>query len=412
MGNFNSKTVISQCLNWLDIPEWICSFLDYRTQKLTCRAAILLGIEAQLSGRQDPESIVYNLQVDDELKALTGLTSLSASQFSRGLNEMPTFLLQYLLQSVSCDVQAKLREARPGARTDKTIPKLSIIDSSSIPLPEFHGKWAYCSKDRNSVKLHLRLSTEWPDLAIPNKVILSTGAVTDSEVAVELVTEQGTTYVMDRGYINYAHYKKWLDSGILFVARLQTKNKTRILETRLTPEEESDLLLDADVLIQVTKKPETTIKLRLVEFKDEKNRVYRLITSNWELTAREIADIYRERWGIELFFKWMKQNLHLSKLYSYKPNAVWNQIYLALIAHALCVLVKLHTGAKQGLCQILKLMRVYISRSWEMLLAALFREPTKTSQGRRKKPKRGRKRLHPEKKKGIKVIIRSEENNQ
>ncbi|XID94073.1 IS4 family transposase [Paenibacillaceae bacterium WGS1546] len=410
MGNNISKTVISQCLEWLDIPEFVSDFLDYRTNKLTLAASIRLFVEAQLSDRQDPECIVENLRDSEELQALTGLTSLSASRFSRKLSELPTWFLQYLFEDLTRRIHTALQQTCEDRGLKKELIPLSIIDSSSITLPDYHGKWAYFSKGKNQVKLHMRLSTQWPDLAIPSKVVLSTGAVADTEVAIELVTEQGTTYVMDRGYINYAHFKKWLKAGIRFVVRVQKRSKTQILEKRVLPSEEPDLLLDADVLMAVPERPNETMRLRLVEFKDDKERTYRLITSRWDLSAREIADIYRARWDIELFFKWMKQYLRLAKLYSNKPTAVWNQIYMALIAHALCVLVKLETGTKHGLCKVLKLMRQYMAKSWEKLLDALFRKPTKTSKGRQKKRKRGPPKKHPKKYVAQKLVLENEFN--
>lgn len=409
IGNFNSKTVICQCLEWLNIPQFVCDFLDYRKQKLTLAAFVRLSVEAQLSGRKDPECVVENLRDSPELQVLTGLASLSASQFSRRLSEVPTWLFQWLFEDITRRLHEKLRSGKSKGLAPKVVP-LTLIDSSSITLSSHFGKWAYVNKTKNQVKLHLSLSTQWPDLAIPQKVVLSTGAVADTEVAIELVTEQGTTYVMDRGYLNYAHFKKWLEAGILFVVRVQKNSKTKILEKRELPAEEANLLLDADVLMVVPHEPDQTMRLRLVEFKDDKGRLYRLITSRWDLSAREIADVYRARWDIELFFKWMKQYLRLANLYSNKPTAVWNQIYMALIAHALCVLVKLETETAHGLCKVLKLMRQYIFKNWEKLLDALFRKPTKRSKGRQKKPKRGRPRKHPVKYVAQKMVLTNEFN--
>ena len=143
---------------------------------------------------------------------------------------------------------------------------------------------------------------------------------------------------MDRGTSTTPISRSGSRLAFSSVARIQKRSKTRILEnTRLLPAEDPNLLLDADVLMAIPDQPQETMRLRLIEFKDDKERTYRLITSRWDVTAREIADIYRARWDIELFFKWMKQYLRLAKLYSNKPCAVWNQIYMTLIAHALCV---------------------------------------------------------------------------
>lgn len=405
MGNNNSKTVFSQCLEWLEIPPIISDFLDYRSPKLTIGATVRLFVEACLSGRKDTESIAINLKASPELQELTGVESISHSQLTRKLGQFPVWLSQYLFDRILGDLGNLLEETCTRKVPELPVGPLTLVDSSGIKLPGYSGKWAYVNKDKNQVKLHLSLSTEWPDIAVPRKVVLSTGAVSDTEVAFELVTDRGTTYVMDRGYIHYAHFKAWLEAGISFVARIQKRSKTQVLEERPIPEGEPDLLRDADVQMEVPKDRTQKMRLRLVEFKDSKDRTYRVVTTRWDLTAREVAECYRARWGIELFFKWMKQYLKLSKLYSAKPEAVWNHIYLCLISHALCALVKLKSGTGHGLCKVLKYMRQYMAKGWEEMLAELNRSPSKFSRGRQKKPIRGRPRKHPKKYKAQKQIL-------
>ncbi|UKS27135.1 IS4 family transposase [Paenibacillus sp. HWE-109] len=400
MGIVPDKTVISQCLQLLDLPKAVCDILDYRTQKLTVRSAILLFIEAQLARREEPTAIEEHLRSNENLQALVGTKSISASRFSRKLNELPTFLLQYAFQEINRRIAQTLRESSHVKVRD--VKKLTIIDSTTISLPNFHGQWAYCSKTQNSVKMHTYLCTDFPDMAYPSKVILSTGAVADSEVAIELLTDKNTTYVMDRGYINYAFFKKWAEANIRFVVRIQANSKTTVIQARPVPEDDPGLLRDADVQMVVPKHPDQKVTLRLVEFKDDKKRIYRVVTTRWDLSAREIANLYRDRWMIELFFKWMKQHLHLAKLYSYKPDAVWNQIYMTLLAYGLCILVKLQTKTTKSTWEVLKLVRIYVMMSWEKFLAALNRAPTRSSKGRRKKNKGGRPRIHPIKKKAQK----------
>src|SRR5690606_11337602 len=116
--------------------------------------------------------------------------------------------------------------------------------------------------------------------------------------------------------------------------------------------------------------------------------------------------IYRHRWMIELFFKWIKQHLKLVKFYSFAPEAIWTQMYLALTAYALVLIVKLKTGTTHTAGKVLQLLRLYIHSNWNDFLQALFRPPTRSSKGRQKKAKRGRPRKHPVKLKGARMIVK------
>ena len=128
-----------------------------------------------------------------------------------------------------------------------------------------------------------------------------------------------------------------------------------------------------------------TVPIRLVAFQDEKGRHYRVVTSRWDLSAAEIARIYKNRWLIELFFKWVKQHLNMIQLHSFDPTAVWNQLFLSLIAFAVSLLVKLRLQTKKTLWAVVKLLRIYSCDTWEAFIEALNRPPTRKSKGRQKK---------------------------
>ena len=131
--------------------------------------------------------------------------------------------------------------------------------------------------------------------------------------------------------------------------RIQKRSKTVVLCERKVPEG-SNIRRDADVKITFTDNGELReAVLRLVEFTDETGKLYRLLTNVNDLTAEQISEIYRHRWMIELFFKWVKQHLKLVKLYSVHPEEVWTQMYLALAAYAPVLIIKLTTGTKRSL---------------------------------------------------------------
>lgn len=145
--------------------------------------------------------------------------------------------------------------------------------------------------------------------------------------------DKDVTYIYDRGYISYVLYSDLIERDLKFVARVKGNSKLTILRKR-DNQEEPNIVLDAEVQV---KKPKTDemISMRLIEFLDEEANKYRVVTNRRDHTASEVAEIYRQRWKVELFFKWIKQHLKLVKFYSHKKEAVWNQLWLAMIAYGL-----------------------------------------------------------------------------
>lgn len=246
-----------------------------------------------------------------------------------------------------------------------------------------------------------------PDTVYPDNIICSTRGVADSEVAMDLVIDKEAIHVLDRGYIVYRYYKYWLDHHLSFVARIQKNSKTLIICEREV-DENTPVLRDADVMVNYKDEDKQIIeiRLRLVEYTDEKGRLYRVLTNVWEKTAEQICEIYHHRWLIEIFFKWMKQHVSLVHLHSSHEGAVWNQIFLALIGYALVLLLRKEAETTLAAWPFLKLLRCYMTQDWERFLLELRREPKKFSKGRRKKGKMGRPRKHPKKYTTVKKIVK------
>mgnify|MGYP001188783668 CR=1 FL=1 len=401
MGNNIPKTVICKCLNLLDIGDFRSIFMDHRTRKLTTGKAIQIFVESQLAQRSSYEEIAEHLRITPELQD-ENLKSISASQLSRKLKKLPTSLLQKLfLFNVS-----RIQEKTKGKKGIPELGTLRIIDATVLSLPSIAGRWAYWSKEKNAVKMHTQLVVAEPKTVYPGKIIASTAAVNDHEVAMDLVVADDAIHVVDRGYISYSMYHQWIQNNVLFVARIQAKNKTEIIRQRPIPEG-SHLTLDADVWVRYKEAQGQTqeIELRLVEYLDEKGRPYRLLTNVWDRTAEQISEIYRHRWLIELFFKWMKQHLRLVKLYSADATAIWNQMYIALIAYSLLLLLKLELQTNHSLWELLRFVVLYMDQPWDVFMAALFRKAERPSKGRRRKGHPGRPRKHPPKLTSVRIIV-------
>ncbi|MNF96426.1 Transposase DDE domain protein [compost metagenome] len=191
------------------------------------------------------------------------------------------------------------------------------------------------------------------------------------------------------------------------MARIKANSTCKIVESRIVTGQ-SSVILDADVDM-VDPETKDVFRLRLVEytFVDRKKKLVRIrvLTNRWDLSAKEISDIYKYRWKIELFFRTMKASINLKKLYNTKPSAVWNQIYLSLIAYAMVELIRLSTETKETCYFVLTKLLSHADKILNHWKDALIVVKTKTSAGRRRKEKRGRPRKNPVVYKAVHFII-------
>jgi hypothetical protein len=331
------------------------------------------------SSYKDMETKLY---ANENLQKSLNLKEISGSQLSRKLDEIPTEIMQGIFLRL---VEDRNKQAVNDTGMTKRMGKLGIIDSTSIKLPFSIGKWAHFSTTERGVKMHLRIIATSPDHVYPDQMIPTTRNVDDREVLVEMVTDSDVTYVFDRGYVTYNTMDTWISNKTRFVIRINNRHLTTILEDRevtLGSRIRRDAIVSLGGKFRWMKE-----KVRLIEYEDGKGRFYRVATSRFDLSAEEVADIYRHRWQIELYFKWMKQHLRVVKLFSYKPQAVWNQLFMALIGHLLVLKLKEQIQhPKKTAWDILMMLTNYWEKTWKVFLAAVERKPKRTSRGRQKKP--------------------------
>ena len=315
---------------------------DYYTKKLTTKSLLLLLLHAHLNEKESLRAISDSV-IEDELQEAVGLDSISASQLSRKNQEVNPSIFANLFLELVQKIQGNKQHR-------KVSMPLKIIDSSTIPLNLTNYKWATFRKTKAGIKLHLRLVFVDKDMTYPEKVTITPADVHDHEQLEVLVDEKEAMYVFDRGYMDYEMFDSFFDDGIFFASRLKKNSVVRTLEHFTIPED-SSVTSDAMVVIGSTQKRTENV-FRLVETVDSQGKEIRIITNRFDLSANEISDIYRSRWAIELFFKWLKQHVRIKTFYGTSENAVQNQIFAALIAYCLLVLVRMETEAKQSLLQL------------------------------------------------------------
>jgi len=344
-------------INFLTLHEQVQTIQqDKYTKKLTTRAYLLLFLHAHLHEKESLRAISDSL-LDEEFQKALGLDSISASQLSRKNNAVdPTLLAHvfiHLVQQIRCHQQ--------GSRS--TGLSLKIIDSTTVPLCLTHYKWATFRKTKAGVKLHVRLVFMDKNTVYPEKAMVTPARVHDRTQLEVLVDEKEAMYVFDRGYVDYERFDRFCDEGLFFASRLKKNAVIRVLQT-FSVSEDSPILSDAMVVLDTPQK-RTEHVYRLIEIHDSQGHLIRIVTNRFDLSAEEIGEIYRSRWMIELFFKWLKQHVCIKTFYGTSERAVQNQIFMALIAFCLLVLVQLETCAKQSLLQLKRWLKALLWQPYE-----------------------------------------------
>lgn len=219
---------------------------------------------------------------------------------------------------------------------------IKLIDSTTISLCLNLFDWAKFRTAKGGLKIH----TVWDDqLGLPDMVNISEAKLHDRHGLENNVFEKGTIIVEDRGYFDFSLMMKRIKSHNIFVTRIKENTVYQTIEEKELPKDkDQDILKDEIIALSSKKALETAIntqKLRLIHvYKEDENKVIEIITNQLDWSARTIADLYKKRWDIELFFKAMKQNLQIKTFIGTSENAVKSQIYVALISYLLLELIK------------------------------------------------------------------------
>jgi IS4 transposase len=348
---------------------------DKYVKKFTTYAYLKLFLHAQIHQRDGLREIaadVLSLDFQQEL----GLSSISASQLSRKHNQVDPALLEQVFTELV--VQVRRSTAPTSLRKD-----FRIIDSTTIGLCLQTYKWAEFRKTKAGIKLHFRLAYIDDETLIPEKVILTSAKKNDRTQLDALVDEIGLTYVFDRGYLDYAKFDDYCDRGMFFVTRTKKNTVIHPLVSFTLPTD-SEVLTDEMVVVGTPQKRMENV-LRLIHSVDSEGNPVAILTNRFDLSADEIGQIYRERWAIETFFKWMKQHVRIKTFYGTSERAVMNQVWMALIAFCLLVLMKLETGTKHSLLELCRWLKVLLWKSIEDWMARIQYKPPRSSAGRKSK---------------------------
>ena len=319
-----------------------------KTSRWSQFIALTLG---QLAGRRSLRDIESNMKAQRPRLYHLGTGSIARSSLAR-LNEQQPYTLY---EALFAKLYARCQGRTPG-HPFRFQNKLYSLDASLIDLSLKIFPWAHYALGKAAMKLHVGLDHAGH---LPAFVTVTPGKTSDIEVGRTLNIAKGSIVVFDKGYTDYHWFKSLNNSGIFFVTRIR-KNAIWRVESRSPVDRSTGLSCDQTITLTGIKPQKLRLPtLRRVGYRDpETGHHYEFLTNNFHLDAGTIAEIYKQRWQVELFFRWIKQNLKIKAFLGNSKNAVMTQIWIALCTCMLLAYLKFSAKLGWSLQQMLRLLQL------------------------------------------------------
>jgi len=321
---------------------------------------------AQLSGRQSLRDIEANMNAQTRHRYHLGVGRVAKSSLARVNERQPYTLYEALFGQLLGRCQAlaprhKFRFKNP----------LYSLDASLIELSLAIFPWADYNRTKAAMKLHVGLDHGGH---FPAFATVTEGTRHEVPVGREFEFPKGSIVVIDKGYTDYAWYKQLTDKGILFVTRQRPNALYRVVERREANRAQG---ISSDQIIELTalKWRELGVpRLRRIGYRDaQTGKRYVFLTNHMGLSAKTIADLYKDRWQVELFFKALKQNLKIHAFVGNSKNAVLTQIWVALCTYLLMSYLRVVSQTAWSVQRILRVLQASLFAKNDLM--ALVRPP-------------------------------------
>ena len=365
----NSRNILSQLLQWIPAHEFQKGVDRYdgdkKIRRLSCWAQFVGMLFGQLTGHNSLRAIeaglkgvrtkLYHLRIAFEIRRST-LSDANDKRDAR-IFEQAFFTLLPKVQRLAPRNKLKLKG-----------PVLAL-DSTTIELCLELSPWARFHHGKGAMKLHMAV-----DIAgdLPTVMVLTEGRKHDVKAARKISFAPGTLLIMDRGYVDFEWMWELTQTGVFFVTRMKQGCVHKVRECRKVDRSQG---LIADQTIRLKNKKYEG-KLRKVSYRDPvTGHKYIFFTNRFDLAAKTICALYKARWQVELFFKTMKQQLQVKKFLGTSVNAVKAQIWVALIAYLLLMLVKFQSKLGWGIPALMAALTVVLFSNRE--LASIWNDAPK-----------------------------------
>lgn len=357
---YSGKMIFSQIMDFLpryEFQKCVKRYQgNYKVRNFTCLDQFLCMAFAQLTFRESLRDIESCLRaVKDKLYHIGIHGKVSRSTLSDANNARDWRIYADFAQVLIHTARDLYSKEDFSIELDETV---YALDSTTINLCLSLFPWAGYCKKQAGVKIHTLL-----DLcgSIPSFVEITDVKIHDVQILDLLIPEAGSFYIMDRGYLDFERLYVLNQCCSFFVVRSKKNIQCRRLYSR-SVDKSTGLRCDQTVVLKGIYTPEYyPDKLRKVVFYDkEQNNRLIFLTNNFILSAQTIAQLYKERWKIELFFKWIKQHLRIKKFFGTSENAVKTQIWIALSVYVLVAIIKKRLNLDMNLYTILQILSVAI----------------------------------------------------
>jgi len=367
---YEGRTVFSQLLDHL--PRHTFRRLvkryrgDYRVRNFTCWDQFLAMLFAQFTYRESLRDIEVCLGAIPERLYHLGFRCGAVSRATLAdANEKRDWRIYADFAQVLIHEARRLYTGEDlGLDLDQTV---YALDATTIDLCLALFPWAHFRRRKGAVKLHTLLDLQG---SIPTFIRITTGKVSDVSVLDELIPEPGSIYVMDRGYTDFRRLYRLHQAQAFFVIRGKKGLDFRRRYSRPV-DRSTGLICDQTILLQGPKTstlyPQPLRRIR-VQDPETKKRIT-LLTNHFHLDAGTVSDLFRCRWQVELFFKWIKQHLRIKAFYGTSENAVKTQIWIAISVYVLIAIVRKRLGIERDLYTLLQILSVTLLEKIELLPA-------------------------------------------
>ena len=349
----HENSVMHQVLKFIPWDRFAASVdehdADRCVRRLSTKSQLIALLHAQLSGASSLREIETTMASHGARIYHLGATPPKRSTLADANALRPAAVFAELFAGL-------LKQAHPGLRRHAG-EAIRLIDSSRVTLNSLSRGWAHYDTTCDGMKLHVVYD---PDAAVPVYFAVSPARENDMVQANAAPIEAGATYVFDMGYPSFTWWAKLHSAGCRFVTRLRTNSPTTIIEERSVVSG-GNIVLDCIVRVRGrlshTRKNPLDHDLREVHVVIDTGKTLRLVTNDLTSPAETIAELYKTRWEIELFFRWIKQTLKIRKFLGTSENAVRIQIAVALIAYLLLRMAHAAQSAIPSMLAFTRLVR-------------------------------------------------------
>jgi hypothetical protein len=352
------KLIFAQLTEWIH-PEQFRRCVarydgNYKVYNFPCWDQFLAMAFAQITYRESLADIeICPRSRQDQLYRLGFRSTVAHSTLADANSSRDWRIYHDLAQGLIARARRLYASESFGVELEQTV---YALDSTTIDLCLSLFPWARFRSTKAAIKLHTLLDLRGP---IPTMISISEGKRADVRILDELVPEPGAFYVMDRGYVDFGRLHRLELAGAFFVTREKSSLQLSRLQSRPV-DKSAGVRSDQIVWLSLPKSIEHyPDRFRRISYRDsDSGKALVFLTNNLDLPALRIAQLYKCRWRVELFFKWIKQNLRIKHFFGTTENAVKTQVWIAICVYVLVAIVRKELRLELSLSQILQVLSV------------------------------------------------------